>query len=64
MDTQFHYRRISEAFHQEAATLVSQDQCVALLGLRNIGKSYALKVLADQLSTDASIIVVKLCCFC
>lgn len=59
METTFQYRRLGPAFANELSELVSSGQSTVLLGLRDIGKRYALKQLATALGQDKALVVVS-----
>ena len=56
MDNCFEYRRIGHAFRGELADLISRQQSAVLLGLRNTGKRYVLRTLADRLTGTAIVV--------
>jgi signal transduction histidine kinase/PAS domain-containing protein len=59
MEILFEYRRIGKAFLQELFELVSSRQSIVLLGLRDLGKRYALKRLMDALRTEGAMLPIE-----
>ena len=59
MEPRFGYRRIGQPFRKELADLVASGQSAVVLGLRDLGKRYSLRQLADDLARDRSALVLE-----